>query len=700
MPPAARTTTNPPRSGKLPYFNRELSWLAFDRRVLDIARSSRTPLLERLKFLAIVSSNLDEFFEIRVAGLIQQVESAANEPSLDGLSPQEQLRRIHSVVASLVDDQYRCWRREVVPALAEEGIVFKTTADLTPREARWVRRFFEDEIFPVLTPLSIDPAHPFPQIANKMLNIVVAIEDPDRPGDPDRLAIIPIPRVLPRVVRIGVGPPGRLALVFIGEIIKMCVGRLFPGCRVACAKLFRITRNSDLYIDDEETENLLEKIEKELHNLRRGAAVRLEVEEGVDERLFQTLLDHVELPNEYVFRIDGPLNLARLMNVYEMIDRPDLKAGPFTARPEPALAPGETIFERVSRGDVLLHHPYDAFDAVVGFVAAAARDPKVCAIKQTLYRTSGDSPIVEALIEASRNGKQVTALIELKARFDEANNIQWARRMEEAGVHVVYGVVGLKIHAKCCLVVRREDQGMRHFAHLGTGNYNPKTARLYTDFSFFTARADLTREIGQLFNTLTGFGHPPRFRRLLVAPYNLRTRILRFIAAEASHARAGRPARIIAQVNSLIDKSVIDALYAASAAGVSIDLVVRGICGLVPGVPGLSENIRVRSIVGRFLEHARAYYFENAGHPRFFLGSADLMPRNLFRRIEILFPIDDPALRRRLLEDTFPVLLADNTDARQLQPSGAYLPAQRRNDEPAVAAQTAFLAARSTAPAN
>lgn len=664
--------------GKLPFFNRELSWLAFNRRVLDIARSEKTPVLERLKFLSIVSSNLDEFFEIRVAGLIQQVDSDIHEHSLDGLSPQEQLRRIHSVVASLVEDQYRCWKEGIIPGLTREGIVFKNADDLTAKELSWAEHYFENQVFPVLTPLAIDPSHPFPHIGNKTLNIVVSIDYPNTPEREALMAVIPVPRVLPRVVHVGRSETGEQVLVFLSEVIKLCVNKLFPGCRVTCAKAFRVTRNSDLYIDEEEAENLLQKIEEELRNLRRGAAVRLEVEEGVDEELFKTLLDHVELPNEYVFRIDGPINLMRLMSVYGEIDRPDLKFQPFAPVKKPVLRVGESLFERIAEQDQLLQHPYESFDTVVDFIRSAANDPSVIAIKQTLYRTSGDSPIVEALIDASTAGKQVTALIELKARFDEANNIQWARQMEEAGVHVVYGIVGLKIHAKCSLIIRREGKALRYYAHLGTGNYNPKTARLYTDFSFLTARKDLTREIALLFNTLTGFGRPKGFRKTLVAPFNLQSSIIDFIVNEARNARKGLPARIIVQINSLIDRSAVEALYYASRAGVSIDLIVRGICGVVPGIPGLSDNIRVRSIVGRFLEHARVYYFENAGKPRIYLGSADWMPRNLYRRIELMFPIDDPTLRRRIRRKYLATLLADNTDARLLQTNGAYLKPPKR----------------------
>jgi polyphosphate kinase len=675
------------------FFNRELSWLAFNRRVLEQAWNDRNPLLERLKFLAIVSSNLDEFFEIRVAGLIQQVDSDVVEPSLDGLGAREQLRRIHLVVASQVEEQYRCWHRHLVPALHREHIVFKTGPELTRAELAWVRKYFRDQIYPVLTPLAVDASHPFPQLGNKSLNVVVTVDNPATPQDDGFLAVLPVPRILPRVVRIAPASRGPQRYIFLSEIIKLFAEQLFAGYRITGAYAFRVTRNSDLYIDEEEAENLLQRIEAELRNLRRGAAVRLEIEDGVDERTFERLTDHLGLAREYVFRINGPLNLLRLFGVYDLIDRPDLKYPPITPHPGPLALSGENVFAALADRDILLHHPYDSFDPVVAFVQEAARDPQVFALKQTLYRTSGDSPIVHALIEAAQNGKQVTALVELKARFDEANNIQWARQLEEAGVHVVYGVVGLKIHCKCCLVVRHEQDGMRHYAHLGTGNYNPKTARIYTDFSLFTARDTLTAEVAYLFNVLTGFVREPRFRHLLVAPYNLHDRIQSLILAEAAAARRGQPARILAKMNSLVDRTTIENLYAASRAGVQIDLVVRGICCLVPGVPGLSENIRVHSIVGRFLEHARAYYFENHGsQPHIYLGSADWMPRNFFRRVEVVFPVDDEALRRRILDDVLTVQLLDTENARQLRADGAYVPVERTAAQPVLASQDHFLA--------
>ncbi|MFI5336215.1 MAG: polyphosphate kinase 1, partial [Opitutales bacterium] len=473
--------------------------------------------------------------------------------------------------------------------------------------------------------------------------------------------------------------------------LKLCAGALFRGYVIRSAHAFRVTRNSDLYIDDEEAENLLKKIEDELRNLRRGAAVRLEIDADVDETLFQTLCAYLEQPAENVFRIEGPLNLLRLMSLYERTDRPDLKYPPFAPVESAILGSKPLLFDVIRERDILLHHPYESFTPVVRFIEEAAADPAVLALKQTLYRTSGDSPIIRALIEASRNGKQVTALVELKARFDEANNIKWARELEEAGVHVVYGLVGHKTHCKCSLVIRNEGDGLRRYVHLGTGNYNPKTARLYTDLSLLTASPDITAEVAQLFNTLTGFSRTPEFKHLLVAPFNLHSRIQELIAAEAANAAAGRPARIIAKMNKLVDQVTIDNLYAASRAGVQIDLLVRATCCLAPGVKGLSENIRIRNIVGRYLEHARIYYFENGGSPLVFCGSADWMTRNFFRRVEALFPVYDPALRQRLIMDILPTEWRDNTDARQLQSDGTYAPVRRAEGEEPFSAQCYFM---------
>ncbi|HWL14295.1 MAG TPA: polyphosphate kinase 1 [Opitutus sp.] len=675
------------------YANREQSWLSFNRRVLEQARNEANPLLERVKFLAIVSSNLDEFFEIRVAGLIQQADSGTGEISLDGLSPREQLKRIHGAANALVDDQYRCWHEQLVPALAQQNLVFPTASQLTEREIAWVKNYFQTQVSPVLTPLAVDQSHPFPQIVNKTLNVLLSLDNPETPEIEKTIVILPVPRILPRIVQLDPDAPGPARYIFLSEIIKLCAVSLFPGYSVNAAHAFRITRNSDLYIDEEEVENLLKKIEDELRNLRRGATVRLEIEDGVDEDVFTLLCAHLNLPREFAFRVAPPINLLRLMSLYDLVDRPDLKFPPFTPADLPRLRTQPSIFDAIREHEILLHHPYDSFMPVVDFVEQAARDPEVFAIKQTLYRTSGDSPIVRALMDASNNGKQVTALVELKARFDEANNIHWARQMEEAGVHVVYGLIGHKTHCKCSLVVRREAGALKRYVHLGSGNYNPKTARLYTDLSFFTANESITEEVAQLFNTLTGAGRTPEFKRLLVAPFNLHAKIQELIAHEAANAAAGKPARIIAKMNKLVDQVTIDNLYAASQAGVQIDLIVRATCCLVPGVKGLSENIRLRNIVGRFLEHARIYYFENGGQPLIYCGSADWMSRNFFRRVETLFPIDDPDFRKRLVDEILASELRDNEDARELQPDTSYRPPARAANEPPFSAQRFFMAA-------
>lgn len=704
LPPINRTGVKYPKSSPTPveshtrpsnaaYFNRELSWLSFNRRVLEQAHDAHVPLLERVKFLAIVCSNLDEFFEIRVAGLIQQVDNGVSKAGMDGLGPLEQLRRIHSVVGSLVDDLYRTWQEELVPALAAEGVIFKAGDELGAAERIWVQQYFEEQVFPVLTPLGLDQSHPFPQLGNKTLNVIVSLDDPSTPEIERQAALLPVPRILPRLVRMDPTGADEHTYIFLSEIIKLCAGEFFPGYSLNGAHAFRVTRNSDLYIDEEEAENLLKTIEAELLNLRRGAAVRLEIEQGVNDEIFTTLCDHLELSHEYVFRLNGPLNLLRLMSLTE-IDRPDLKYPPFNPASSSVLRPGAAPFDTLRQRDVMLHHPYDAFTPVVDFVEHASRDPQVFAMKQTLYRTSGDSPIVRALIEASGRGKQVTALVELKARFDEANNIQWARQLEEAGVHVVYGLVGHKTHCKCSLVVRREGGKLKRYVHLGTGNYNPKTARLYTDLSLFTSRTDITDDVANIFNTLTGLSRAPTFDRLLVAPFNLHSRTLELIDREAANAAAGKPARIIAKMNSLVDKATIDHLYAASRAGVKIDLIVRGICCLVPGVRGLSDNIRVRSIVGRYLEHVRAFYYENSGgEPAIYCGSADWMPRNFFRRIEVVFPVDDPAARNWIRNELFTMELQDNENARELMSNGAYRVIRRSENTPSFSVQNYFIAA-------
>jgi polyphosphate kinase len=658
---------------KTAYFNREVSWLAFNRRVLEQAYDDRFPLLERMRFLSFVSSNLDEFFEIRVAGLIQQVESNVVSKGIDGLGPKEQLRRVHSISSSLVTDQYKCWKNILIPEFRKKEIFFKEPEELNEREMKWLSDYFENDVYPVLTPLAIDPSHPFPKFANKSLNIVLNLQDPSRDEFDHMLAFIPVPRILPRVVKIPGTDKEPDAYVFLSGIVATFATQLFPGYTIKSAHAFRITRNSDLYIDEEEVENLLLTIEDELYKMRRGNPVRLEIEEGVPDDVLENLLKNIGLARQHVFKINGPINLMRLMSVYDLIDRDDLKFKPYIPRiPEP-FSGDYNIYETIREENYLLHHPYDSFSPIVDFVKQASTDPQVLAIKMTLYRTSSDSPIIKALVDAAHNDKQVTALIELKARFDEANNINWARQLEEAGVHVVYGLVGLKTHSKCCLVVRREGNHLRRYAHLGTGNYHTKTAKLYTDLSMFTADEELTHEVAEVFNTLTGFAKNPQFKNLLVAPYTLHSTMQKLIAREAENAKAGKPARIIAKCNSLIDKETIDSLYAASQAGVKIDLIIRGICGLVPGVKGMSENIRVRSILGRYLEHSRIYYFENGENtPDIYIGSADWMQRNFFRRIEVVFPVKQKNLRERIIHEILENTLKDNT-AKQLRSNGAYV---------------------------
>ncbi len=667
------------------FINRELSWLEFNQRVLDQAADSSNPLLERLKFLCIVSANLDEFFEVRVAGLKQQRQTHTHETGPDGLSATEALGRISARLIRLVDDQYRCWRDHLMPELEAQRIRFHHYPNVPTAEVTHFEEFFEKSIYPVLTPLAIDPIHPFPQLLNKSLNVFVELEGDDLNAN---VAVVQVPRILPRVVRFSQPTDGD-DYVFLGNIIQQHVGRLFKGVRVKGAHLFRITRNSNLYFDEEEVQNLLHAIEAELRKVNRGAAVRLEVMQNCPAAVIDRLKDLFNLESEDVFRIDGPLNLTRLMPLALQIDRPDLRYKRFSPNTVVSLDAESDIFFHIRKGDILLHHPYDNFQTVVDFLAQAAEDPHVLAIKQTLYRTSSDSPIVQSLIEAARNGKQVTVVIELKARFDEAANIKWARMMREAGVDVVYGVAGLKTHAKAMLIVRSEGDGIRRYAHLGTGNYHPSTARIYTDVGVLTCREEVTSDLAELFNLLTGISKFDGMRELLVAPFNLHQKFIEMIEREAAHALAGRPAGIYAKINSLIEESVIEALYRASAAGVPIRLMVRGMCGLRPGVKGVSENIEVRSIVGRFLEHSRIYRFENGGEPQIFLGSADWMYRNLFRRVETVFPIVAPGMREHV-DEILEWFWRDNVKARTLHADGIYR--RLESTEPAFDAQAEFLA--------
>jgi polyphosphate kinase len=673
------------------FLSRELSWLAFNQRVLDEALNPANPLLERVKFFTITSSNLDEFFEVRVAGLKQQIESDIVEQSIDGRTASETLRAIHKEVRRMIDQQYHCWREELVPALSKHDIHILDYEHLTQADRSWVEQYYQANVRPVLTPLGIDPSHPFPQLLNKSLNIVVQLEI-EREGQVERrLAVVQVPRVLPRLVRLP-REDDRLDFIYLGHLIGHYLADLFPGTKILGFWHFRVTRNGELYIDEEDVGNLLKAVENELHNRRRGAAVRLEVDAGCPAEIYQYLLETLELTDEDLYLIDGPLNPTRLMVIYNGDHSPELRDKPFVAPIAPAFRGAQDIFSVIRQRDVLVHHPYESFGSVVEFLEQAARDPNVLAIKQTLYRTGGDPRIVGALMDAVKNGKQVTAVTELKARFDEANNILWARRLEEAGVHVVYGIVHHKVHSKIALVVRRDEDGLRRYLHLGTGNYNPSTARLYTDLSFFTADPDFGEDATNFFNLLTGISHFQGARKFLISPFTTHEAIMQLIQKEAENAASKKPARIIAKMNSLVDPEVITALYSASQAGVEIDLIIRGICCLRPGVEGVSEKIRVRSIVGRFLEHSRIFYFENAGAPKVFLGSADWMPRNFFRRIEIIFPIEEPALRDRIVKQILATQLADNVKASILASDGTYSRVPVKKDGTQHSSQAEFMA--------
>jgi polyphosphate kinase len=651
------------------FINRELSWLEFNQRVLNEARDPGNPLLERLKFLCISSSNLDEFFEVRVAGLKQQIESGDTGRGQDGLTAAETLIAVRSRIRRMVGDQYVCWREELAPALAENGIRFLEPPELARADLEFLQEYCRSQVLPVLTPLAIDPKHPFPQLLNKSLNIIAKVEMKTGTETLRHLAVVQAPRVLPPVVRLA--REGR-DYVFLGRVIGHFLREIFPGTKITGYWHFRVTRNSELYIDEQDAGDLLKAVENELHNRRKGDAVRLEIDEGCPEGIRKALLGTLRLTEDDVYLIDGPLSPARLMAICEGDHSPQLRYRPFVARRSRAARNPAGIFAAIRRRDILLHHPYESFGTVIDFLEQAARDPAVLAIKLTLYRTGGDMRLIGALMAAATGGKQVTAVVELRARFDEANNIEWSRKLEEAGVHVVYGLVGYKIHCKMCMVVRGEEDGVRRYVHLGTGNYNPATARVYTDLGLLTCRADFCEDVAELFNLLTGIGRFQATRKLLVSPYQLHGRILEFIQREAENARKGRPARIIAKMNALLGGEVIEALYRASQAGVKIDLLVRGICSLRPQWPGLSDLITVRSMVDRFLEHSRIYYFENGGEPEIYAGSPDWMPRNFFRRIEAVFPVEDRRLRERLKNQVLGTCLADNVKAWQLRADGTY----------------------------
>jgi len=667
------------------YVNRELSWLEFNERVLEEAKDPKNPLLERLKFLCIVASNLDEFFEVRVAGLKQQRQSNVVAPGPDAMSPSEQLTAISVRVRKMVDDQYRLWNEELVPLLEQNHIFFLPYDELTKEEKQYYTKYFEKSVYPVLTPLAVDPVHPFPQLLNKSLNVAVELEGAELNTN---LAVVQVPRILPRLLPYKAGEKGTYRYIFIGNLIQAHVGSLFHGVHVKGAYQFRVTRNSDLYLDEEETVNLLKAIELELRKRSRGNAVRLEVQKDCPSHIAEQLMQTFSLTNDDLYRVDGPINFLRLMPVISEVERPDLKFRPFVPAIVNSASDHDDLFAQIRRKPILIHHPYESFQTVLDFIEQAAEDPNVLAIKQTLYRTSGDSAIVASLAEAAESGKQVTVVIELKARFDEAANIKWARTLQEAGVHVVYGIVSLKTHAKLALVVRREEDGIRRYVHLGTGNYHPSTAKLYTDLGLLTCDPELTNDGAELFNWLTGVSVFPTLKKIKAAPKALHDFVISMIDREADLARSGKPASVFAKVNSLVDPDVIEALYRASQAGVKIRLLVRGVCCLRAKIQGVSDNITVRSIVGRFLEHSRIFRFENGGHPEVYLASADWMARNFFRRVETCFPIEDPDLRAHIdqILDTY---WRDNVRAREQGSESTYL--RRAGDGERVDAQGLFL---------
>ena len=653
-----------------PLINRELSWIEFNSRVLDEALDPSQPLLERLKFLAIFSTNLDEFFMVRVSGLREQLEANPMMLSPDGLTPVSQLKQISERLRQLTEVQMRCLIKQVLPGLEEHGVRIIPYGKLNKAQRDELREFFNERVFPVLTPLSVDPSHPFPYISNISLNlgILVVPEKPEN-GEEPRFARVKLPPNVPRLFPVsGDG----YCFVLLEEVISAHIETLFPGMRILECQPFRITRDADIEIEEDEAGDLLKTVEQQLRQRRFGFGVRLEVAAGMTPYMVKMLRSSLVLDEQSVYTIDGPLNIPDLTSLTRL-DLPELKDQPFTPKTPAILVTHESIFDAIRNQDILLHHPYDSFAPVTEFLLEAARDPNVLAIKQTLYRVGKDSPIVEALIEAAENGKQVAVLVELKARFDEENNIHWARRLEKAGAHVVYGLIGLKTHSKIALVVREEKGVLKRYVHLSTGNYNPLSSRIYTDLGFFTSRPEFGADASDLFNYLTGFSRQERYQKLLVAPVNLRKTMTELIRREVIHQQSGRPAGIFAKFNSFTDAGMIDEMYAASRQGVPIDLIIRGICCLRPGIPGKSETIRVGSVVGRFLEHSRVYRFVNGGNDEIYIGSADLMNRNLDRRVEVLFPIEDEKLKDRIVREVMELSLKDTVKMRWLQSDGTYL---------------------------
>ncbi len=671
------------------FINRELSWLEFNARVLEEAEDPQTPLLERVKFLAIFSSNLDEFFMVRVAGLREQAfgDGAPQDYSPDGLRAVQQLQRITKRTQELVAAQYKCWNESVRPALAEQGIRLLGPHELNEEQQAAVDRFFRERALPILTPMAVDPAHPSPRYHNRGLYLAAMLERRRGLGPKQLFAVVQVPQVLPRLVPLGQNDDGQFIL--LEDLVSAKLPELFGGFDVLSWTTFRITRDSDIDLLEQESDDMLRLIEDRLKTRQRGEAVRLEVAAGGSEELSRMIIDEESIrdtaPDSYgeVYRIPGPLDLSAMMELVKLPDREQLRDPPFSPQLPRGLRRRDDLFATIARRDILLHHPYDSFDAVVDFVTRAANDPKVLAIKQTLYRTSGDSPITRALIQAADNGKHVTALVELKARFDEANNVSWARQLERAGVHVVFGFLDWKTHCKLSLVVRQEGNTLRRYVHLGTGNYNPTTALVYTDLGLFTADDDIATDATALFNLLTGYSQGHQWRKLVVAPTDLHRRTLQLIEEQTQRAQEGKPSRIIAKLNAIVDHRVIEALYRASQAGVPIDMINRGITCLRPGIPGISENIRVRSIVDRFLEHSRIYVFGPESEAKVYLSSADWMPRNFYRRVEVMFPIEQADLRDRILHEILPAYLMDNVKSRVLQSDGTYIRLQRaENDQP------------------
>lgn len=651
--------------------NRHHSWMQFNQRVLEEARDEKNPLLERVKFLAITASNLDEFVEVRVAGMLQLVEHGNCEPGPDGLGPGEVLKELADTIHSFVKAQYDCWREELLPALAAESVRVVSWKKLGPAARLYVENYYIKSVEPLLTPVTVDPAHPFPHVLNKALCLAFLLKRKRRGGQ-IYLGVVTVPRALPRLVLLP-AKDGTIEYVFLSDVIQAFANRLYHGYEVLSAAAFRVTRNSNLYLEEEESRSIMDTVDAQLHRRRKGEAVRLEIEASANQEIIDRLVANFRLAPWQIFRVDGPPNLARISYLYDQAPRPDLKFQPFVPR-ELALKPGaSSLFERIRKRDLLLHHPYDSYSAVVRFIESAAKDPDVLSIKQTLYRTSENSPIVRALIEAAAR-KEVAVVVELKARFDEASNIRWARNLQEAGVQVFYGVSGLKTHCKLALIARRESDGqIRRYAHLGTGNYNPSTARYYTDLSLLTSDTHITHAVHHVFNYLTAYSERPNYEPLFVAPLNLGKSCLKLIERETAHAKAGRPAFIFAKVNALLDENTIQALYRASQAGVNIELVVRGACALRPGVRGISSRIRVRSVVGRFLEHSRIFVFGNGGKTELYLGSADWMHRNIYERVEVMFHIRDEELCKQVFGEVIEPYLADTEKTRILLADGRYV---------------------------